>query len=145
MNDFPDIWEITTSICQNQQSTLNWLIEQDIFYNTTNGIGVIICINGNKMKLVFSGKKGLLWQCSKRNCCNRSKKTIRTDSFFYRLKAPIHKILMVIYLFLTKSKKLQIQTITKLHHHTIESIIEGIYDIMEQDLLEEDVQIGKIK
>lgn len=96
------------------------------------------------MKLVSSGTKGLLWQCSKMICCNRSKKSIRTESFFYDLKAPVHKILMLIYLFLTKSKKIQIQMITKLHHHTIETIIEGIYNLMEQDLIEDDVQIGKM-
>lgn len=95
------------------------------------------------MKIVCGGKRGIQWQCPKRKCCNRSKKSIKTESFFYGLKAPIHKILMVIYLFLTKSRKLQIQKMTKLHHHTVEMIIERIYDLMEQDLLEEDVQIGK--
>lgn len=96
------------------------------------------------MKLVLSGIKRLLWQCLKKNCCGRSKRTLRSNSFFYHLKAPVNKVAMVIYLFLMKCKQVQIEKMTKLNRKTIEDIITNIYDVMEADLIEEDIQIGKI-
>ncbi|ORZ01993.1 hypothetical protein BCR42DRAFT_43414 [Absidia repens] len=38
MTSNPDIWEIT-SICRNKEETLRWLIQQNVFYNTTTGFG----------------------------------------------------------------------------------------------------------
>lgn len=140
----PNLWEIM-EICRTQQSTIDWLIENDIFYNTSTGNRILLCKNGNQMKLVNSRYKGLLWQCPKRSCCNRSKKTLRSDSFFYNYKIPINAVVLVIYLFITKCKKTQIEEMTNLDHKTIANIISGIYDLMECELTEEDVQIGKKK
>lgn len=128
----PNLWEVM-EICRTQQSTIDWLIENDIFYNTSTGNRILLCKNGN------SRYKGLLWQCPKRSCCNRSKKTLRSDSFFYNYKIPINAVVLVIYLLR------QIEEMTNLDHKTIANIISGIYDLMECELTEEDVQIGKKK
>ncbi|ORZ06886.1 hypothetical protein BCR42DRAFT_426654, partial [Absidia repens] len=88
MTSNPDIWEIT-SICRNKEETLRWLIQQNVFYNTTTGFGIMVCRSGEQMNIVSSGVRGLTWQCPKKNCCNRSKKSLRTESFFYNLKAPV--------------------------------------------------------
>lgn len=142
MNGVPDLWEIMR-ICENEALTLSWMIEEQLIYDHRTGEGKLLCKNGQQMKLVIIRSKGLLWQCSKRNCCNRSRKTIRKDSFFYNYKVPINSIVMVIYLFIAKCHQTQIEAMTKLNRKTIEDIITGIYDLMEADLTQEDVQIGK--
>jgi hypothetical protein len=140
VDDFPPLLEVTSTIFKDVPSALYWLLDQDIFYNGLNHN--VLCKNGKSMKIVRSGRRGIAWQCSARNCCNRSRKSIRTDSLFFGLRTPLNKVLLVIYLFLTKANKSTIQKQTKLHPNTIKAIIEHIYDIMEQSLTIQDVQIG---
>ncbi|ORZ11563.1 hypothetical protein BCR42DRAFT_421348, partial [Absidia repens] len=66
MTSNPDIWEIT-SICRNKEETLRWLIQQNVFYNTTTGFGIMVCRSGEQMNIVSSGVRGLTWQCPKKN------------------------------------------------------------------------------
>ncbi|KAJ8652135.1 hypothetical protein O0I10_012242 [Lichtheimia ornata] len=67
-----------------------YLFDQAVFYTEESGY-VVECRNGTPMRLGRSGARGLVWRCPLRNCCNRSQKPARLDSFFYRLKAPLER------------------------------------------------------
>ncbi|KAJ8657624.1 hypothetical protein O0I10_006689 [Lichtheimia ornata] len=117
------------------------LFDQAVFYTEESGY-VVECRNGTPMRLGRSGARGLVWRCPLRNCCNRSQKTTRLDSFFYRLKAPLERVLMVIYLFMARTRMTQLEMMTGLNARTLRTIVQGLYYVMEQDLTTDDVKAG---
>lgn len=119
-------------------------MEKGVFYTFAPGQEVVLCSNGEMMTLISSQRYGLVWQCPKRNCCNRSKKSIRQDSFFYGRKAPIEKVVGVLYCWYLGLSLSQVQMATNLNKRTISSLYQDIYKLIQMDLRENDIQIGKL-
>jgi hypothetical protein len=118
------------------------LFAQGVFYTAQSGAGVVLCRNGNRMTLANSSGR-TVWRCNGRNCCGRSQKTARIDSFFYGYKAPLERVLMVVYLFMARLRMYQMRMFTGLNPKTIRSICQGLYYVMEQDLNLDDCMVGK--
>jgi len=128
------------------------LINSGVFYGFNNdestnsrNTNVVTCRNGSAMTLYNCPRDGLMWRCPKRQCCNRSRKSIRRDSFFSGRKASIEDIILVLYFFITGATMSQIVGMTELHHTTVQTIVQDIYSLLEADLRKSDMEIGKFK
>ncbi|CDH61197.1 hypothetical protein RO3G_17462 [Lichtheimia corymbifera JMRC:FSU:9682] len=135
----PDLWTFWEHV-RSTDAARSYLFDQAVFYTEESGY-VVECRNRTPMHLGHSGARGLVWRCPLSNCCNHSQKTTRLDSFFYRMKAPLERILIVIYLFMARTRMTQLEMMTHLHARRLRSIVQGLYYVMEQDLTMADVKV----
>lgn len=106
------------------------------------------CKAGEKMEIKEITKDGrpiLIWRCSHRPMpeCSRQKKSIREGSFFAGLKIGMHQVLGIIWLYLYKMEFQAIQDLISVSAPTVCSVIHLLYRLMNADIKEEDVSIGK--
>lgn len=120
---------------------VRWLQEEGVFDKHAPK-----CPNGQTMVMCKDNSKadGMVWQCGRRSCCGRKKKTIRYGSFFEGLKAPLDEILLVMYCFLNQSSQKEIATYAGKNSKTIRSIIRQCYRLIEADLTIEDMRVGML-
>lgn len=86
----------------------------------------------------------LYWRCSHRATegCGRKKRSIREGSMFSGLKADLHKVLAVLWLYLYDVKLDSIQKMTGLNAATIRGIIKLVFRLMNADIKDADVSVG---
>lgn len=108
------------------------------------------CRIGNTMSLNGFSRDGLMWQCTTPSCqcangLTRQRRSVRTGSFFFGRRTPIHKVLLVVYFFLLGLTNKQISQGVGISPRTAKSIVDDAHALMVEDLRHEDTQIGKAK
>lgn len=125
------------------QSLCRWLLEQGIYCNE------VWCKAGKKMRIAEmkkeDGRVFLIWKCSHGPLpeCNRQKKSVREGSFFSGLKIGMHQVLGIIWLYLYKMEFQAIQDLIGVSAPTVRSVIHLLYRLMNADIKEEDVSVGR--
>lgn len=107
------------------------------------------CKAGFDMKLMETGKereRHLIWKCTHapRENCGRQKKSIREGSFFSGLKIGMHEVLGIVWLYLYKLEFQAIQDLSGVSAPTVRSVVLLLYRLMNADIKDEDVSVGKL-
>ena len=101
--------------------------------------------NGTQMHITWpQSKKYPRWRYTN-SCCGRSTKSVIHGSYFYNRKADLHKILWSIYGFIAQNTSFSLTRQAGLERHTIAQIIYDIYQVMDNDITDEDLLLGNDK
>lgn len=102
------------------------------------------CAYGWSMTLAKRTNRSWFWRCNSRSCkCKRSQISFFDGSFFGNRKAPINKVLLVLYLFLQQTPLSKMVEQSEMSKPTVSNIVKDILQVMEAGLKIEDVSVGK--
>lgn len=103
----------------------------------------MLCRNGEIMSLTYNVNRGILWRCGRHGCCNKSRESVLSGSFFSWRKTALPKQFLVLYLWLAKASRDTISVLTRLHPQTLRELMLDFCQVMQNDIGDHDVQIGK--
>ena len=83
------------------------------------------------------------WRCVYSCHCKRSSKAVTTGSYFFNRKANLEAILWVLHGFVARNSLYALSIGNRLDRRTVSQIIFDIYQVMNDDILDEDITLGK--
>jgi hypothetical protein len=128
---------------------LSFLQDNGIYYTIDN---TILCPGGSVMRLYpASSTRSSCWRChgviinrvTGIRCCNGSRTTERTGSFFFNRSLEANKVLAILYEWISGVKRGQIAKRIGCSGQSVRVVLNSLQQILQEDLLlEEDLRIG---
>ena len=121
------------NILFSKEECIEFLLENEILYQS------VTCTDYHRPMIRYYAK----WKCLKRHTINQGQSS---DTLFFKCKLPCNKVLLIDYLWLTKSTSSSIQKMTGHSTSTITKIVGLFRQLVASDLDEqtsgEDCMIG---
>lgn len=95
------------------------------------------------MTLSYNLNRGIIWRCGIHRCCNKSRRSVLSGSFFSWRKTALTTQFIVLYLWLAKASRQTICLVTGVHPQTLKNIVLDFNQVMQNDIGDYDVKIGK--
>ncbi|KAG2215531.1 hypothetical protein INT45_008131 [Circinella minor] len=133
---FPTIIEFASQISTHEGAVM-FLVNHNVFSDP------MLCNrNSTQMHITWPQSKTYpRWRCTN-SCCGRSTKSVTQGSYFYNRKANLRKILWSIYGFIAQNTSFSLTRQVGLERRTIAQIIHDIYQVMDNDITDEDLLLG---
>ncbi|KAI9325990.1 hypothetical protein BD770DRAFT_450072 [Pilaira anomala] len=128
----------------NPYSINQYLMSNGVFYNH---LRVILCngVSGSQMYLDSSNPNRIRWRCNGivdqvtgNRCCNGRTKSYRVDSFFSGRRAATEDVMLVLYFWAIRIRRSEIVKMTQLDRKTVSKIISDWYQMIQEDLEDDD-------
>jgi hypothetical protein len=131
-------------IVSSAKATADFLMEKNILYNRSTGLGVFICPTcATQMTLINRARNVYIWQCPSYSCEARKTRSFRAGSFFFNVKIPLNSALLVLYLWVTKVSMGQFSTFSGVSPNTVRELVRNLYYALEESLPDEYLEVGK--